>query len=374
MPSALSALDLLLEPPAAEKLDQASMIAIVGDDTFLAGESLGVLRGILCPDEEDRSWAWREFAGDQIEDPRDVFDEAATVPMFTSATRAAVVRSGDAFVTASRSMLEQLATSRGSRGLVILELKSLPGNTRLAKALAAHGLVIEASIPPRTNISSWLRKWTQACHGCSMPAATAERLIERLAGNLGQIAQAVSRLAASHGATIPPEAVDEVAGSPRERSAWEMAEAATAGKAAKAIAMLADLTEAGENPIGLTAQMASVLKRLSTAARLLSLPRDAGRPASLDDALRQAGVAAWPKALDAAREALLQLGPSRARSVPAWLMAVDRSLKGDASRGLRARLALERLICKMRSEQASQTASAADSRGRREPPRSARRS
>ena len=92
MHSSLSALDLLLEPVSPERLAEASMIAIVGDDSFLAGEMVGRLRESLCPDEADRSWAWREFAGDAIDDPRDVFDEAATVAMFATATRTAVVR------------------------------------------------------------------------------------------------------------------------------------------------------------------------------------------------------------------------------------------------------------------------------------------
>ena len=123
MPSSLSALDLLLEPVSPERLAEASMIAIVGDDSFLACEMVGRLRESLCPDEADRSWAWREFAGDAIDDPRDVFDEAATVAMFATATRTAVVRSADGFVTKARAALEQLASSRGSRGLLVLEVK-----------------------------------------------------------------------------------------------------------------------------------------------------------------------------------------------------------------------------------------------------------
>jgi DNA polymerase-3 subunit delta len=350
MPSALSALDLLLDSLPAETLAEASMIAIVGDDLFLSGEVVACLRETLCPDEADRSWAWREFAGETIEDPRDVFDEAATVAMFATATRTAVVRSADAFVTKARATLEHLAASRGARGLLVLEVKSLPGNTRLAKAIAKHGCVIEASVPPRTNVTAWLRRWAKAKHECTLPVATAERLVERLGNDLGQLTQAVRRLAAAGGTSIPPEAVDDFAGGPREQSAWQMAEAASSGKAAEALAMLADLLESGENPIGLTAQTAAVFKRLSTAARLLALPRHEGRPTSLEDALREAGVAAWPKALDAARESLVRLGPERARSLPFWLLATDRALKGDASRGLRSRLALERLICKMRGE------------------------
>ena len=41
-----------------------------------------LVRDRLVPDEADRGWAWREFDGDAIDDPREVFDETATVPMF----------------------------------------------------------------------------------------------------------------------------------------------------------------------------------------------------------------------------------------------------------------------------------------------------
>jgi len=126
-----------------------------------------------------------------------------------------------------------------------------------------------------------------------------------------------------------------------------MIDAAAGGDTKRALRELADLLDAGENPIGVAAQIASVLRRLSTAARLLALPAGGGRPAGVEQALREAGVAAWPKAMAQAKESLGQLGPRRARQLPIWLLDLDRALKGDASRGLRARLALERLFCKM---------------------------
>ena len=203
----------------------------------------------------------------------------------------------------------------------------------------------------RANIRE-VRHWAQARHGVQLAAATAARLLERLAGDLGQVDQAIARLAAGctpaeRGKPIQPEAVDDFAGSPQERTAWGMIDAAAGGDTKRALSELADLLDAGENPIGIAAQIASVLRRLSTAARLLALPAAAGRPAGVEQALREAGVAAWPKAMAQAKESLGQLGPRRARQLPIWLLDLDRALKGDASRGLRARLALERLFCKM---------------------------
>ena len=346
------ALDILISP-AGLALGTPSIVVVSGGEAFLTRRVLGLLRDRLVPDEEDRGWAWREFAGDEPLDPRDVFDEAATVPLFASATRAAVVRNADAFVTATREPLERIASApRGRRGLVILEVKSFPATTRLAKAAAQHGLVIDTAIPARQDLAGWLRKWADAGHGIRLAAATAEQLLERVGGNLGLADQALARLAAAtppggRAAPIPPEAIDEFAGTPGERSAWGMIDAASSGDAAAALAELATLLDAGESPIAIAAQASAVLRKLSTAARLLALPAGAGRPAGVEAALREAGVAAWPKALAQAREALGQLGAGRARRLPLWLRDLDLALKGEASRGLRSRLAVERLFCKM---------------------------
>jgi len=371
---AASALDIL-QRPAEWSLGTPSLVALVGAEPFLSFHMLALLRDRLCPDEADRAWAWREFSGDAAPDPRDVFDEAATVPLFAGATRAAVVRSADTFVSAARETLEKLAnaprgTSPGGRGLVILELKSLPSNTRLAKAIAKHGLIVDTSIPPRANLAAWVRQWSQSRHGIQLAAATSQRLLERLANNLGQIDQALARLAAATDPAakkniIPPEAVDDFAGSPQERTAWGMIDSAATGDAREAIGQLAALLDGGENPIGIGAQIAAVLRRLSAAARLLALPAGGGRPAGVEPALREAGVAAWPKALAQARESLMQLGARRARQLPSLLLDLDLALKSDASRGLRARLALERLFCKMSRQAAPQDGRPAASR----PPR-----
>jgi DNA polymerase-3 subunit delta len=348
------ALDILADPDSWS-VGEPPLVVLSGGEGFLVLEMLALLRARLCPDEADRAWAWREFSGNDDLDPRDVFDEAATVPLFAGATRAAVVREADAFVTANRGRLEALAGGRrpAGRGVVILEVRSFPSNTRLAKATASHGLVIDTAIPPKHDLARWVRNWALRRHGLALEPAAAQRLLERLGRQLGQIDQALARLAVSTpdagGRTAPlgPEAVDACAGSPHERTAWGMIDDATGGRAAAAIEQLAELLAAGESPIAIAAQMAAVIRRLTTAARLLAGPNAGGRPVAAEQALREAGVAAWPKAMAQARTALAQLGPRRARQLPVWLLELDLALKGDASRGLRAQLALERLICMM---------------------------
>ncbi|RLS99167.1 MAG: hypothetical protein DWI13_01720 [Planctomycetota bacterium] len=359
-----SALDLLEKSFDLTSLGSSSLFVLVGDEPFVSHSILAMMREALCPVEEDRVWAWREFVGDDVADPRDVFDEAATVPLFSTGMRVVVVRSADAFVSRSREILETLAAKpRGSRGLIILEVKTFPSNTRLAKAVAKNGVQLETSIDPRRDLVAWIRSWALKHHSISLPATTAGRLLERLGRDLGQINQSLAVLAAQTTGSkqpIPPEAVDHFAGSTQERSAWNMIARASAGDAAEAIGQLSDLIESGENPVGLSAQASAVLRRLAIAARLMSLPPGHGRPAGLREALLEAGVAAWPKALDEATVAMRQLGPQRAVRLPLWLLETDRALKAEASRGMRSRLALERLICKMATSERSKISSPGD--------------
>lgn len=344
----------------------AGLLVLAGDEPFLGGEMLTRLRRHYCPDADEAGWAWREFDGQALADPRDVFDEAATVPLFGGATRVAVVRGADTFVSDNRERLEGLAgRDRGGRGVVILEVRSFPANTRLAKAVSARGGQIDLGVPPKYDLSRWLAEWARQRHGRALAAGTADLLLERLAGDLGRIDQTLARLAAAGGSgPIPPEAVDDAAGSPRERTAWSMIDAAAAGDAPVALGRLAELLEAGESPIALAAQASTVLRRLSTAARLLALPPGGGRPGGVDEALRTAGVAAWPKALAQAREALSRLGPRRALALPLWLHELDRGLKGTSSRGPRASLALETLFCRMAGRASGKTAPDVPARSR----------
>lgn len=353
--AAVLGLELLLAPDGLENLiitgksKKPSLIVLVGEDPFVNRHILSQLRKCIHQDEGDTAWACREFSGDDQPDPRDVLDEVATVPMFSDAARIAIVRRADSFVSAHREILEGVASHKSDGGgFLILEVRSFPSNTRLAKAVQQHGVAITTSIPPRFDLKKWLRQWAQQAHSIDLPAATADTILDRLGDKLGQIDQALTTFATTlpkdGNRTLLPEMVDTIEGMGNQRTVWEMVDAAAAGRTAEAIGLLEQLIQSGESPIGLSAQAATVLRRYSTAARLLAGPK---RPASLREALKEAGVATWPKAMNQAEMALRSLGSQRCRQLPNWLESLDRSLKAEASRGPRARLAIERFFCMM---------------------------
>ena len=74
-----TALDILRDP-AAWSLGDPSLIVLHGDEPFLSLHLLGLLKERLCPDEADRAWAWREFAGDEEIDAEKVRHYRVNVP------------------------------------------------------------------------------------------------------------------------------------------------------------------------------------------------------------------------------------------------------------------------------------------------------
>ena len=141
------------------------MVVLVGDNQFVNRHILSRLRKCIHSEEEDDSWAWREFLGEDQPDPRDILDEVATVPMFSTAARIATVRRADSFVSSHREILEKFASRQpGSSGFLVLEVRSFPSNTRLAKAVHKHGLIITTSTPPRFDLTAWLQQWAQHRH------------------------------------------------------------------------------------------------------------------------------------------------------------------------------------------------------------------
>ena len=121
------------------------MWAVFGAEAFLRRQViLGLRSAVLGGDEGD--FSLRTFAGRGTL-LRDVLEELATVAMF-GGSRLVVVEDADDFVAHYREELEAcVATPQGS-GVLVLELESLPSNTRLYKAVAAAGLGLDCG-PPR---------------------------------------------------------------------------------------------------------------------------------------------------------------------------------------------------------------------------------
>lgn len=329
---------------------RGAMVAVVGDDGFLKHEVIAALRGALVG-EGDAEIDWRVFEG-PVAEWRDVADAVATRSLFGGDRPVALVEEADTFVTRYRDTLEDFAAGRSAAGVVVLDLKSLPGNTRLAKAIAAEGTLIDCKTPDRgaavakhrRDAGRWLAQRAEAEHRAGLDPAAVEVLFELLPMSLGVLDQEVARLAllAGEGQTIDAKLAQEHVGGWRVRTAWDLVDAVADGRAADALAQLDRLLLAGEQPIGLLAQLGATLRKFGAAAAHVEAAEREGRRPSLSAAIKAAGFPPF-KAGDAERQ-LRQIGRERARQLAEWVLEADLAMKGHNSQPARARTELERLI------------------------------
>jgi DNA polymerase-3 subunit delta len=396
VPSAVAALDYLAGPA---KYPARPVCVVFGDEPFLKSEVLNALRAATLSDD-DGEFSWRAFVGDEA-DPRSVFDELATVALFGGGKRLVLIAEADDFVSAHRSLLEDYVANPRDTGVLVLDVKSWPSNTRLFKQLAESGLQIDCKAPAEGALVEWLRDRAERHYHATFARGAAERLIEIVGPQMGRLDQETAKLsllaigvlplggapgkagtptgrtpAASGGANasdaanasggakaaITVELINDAVGGWRAKTAWDMIDAAAAGDAREALVQLDRLILAGESPVALMGQIAWRFRQLASAAQIAVQAQRAGRRVNLRQALEQVGVKNWQGAMEKAEANLRQLGARRAARLDRWLLEADLALKGSSSSGDRARLVLEQLFVRMSRQLSSAPPTAATSR------------
>lgn len=336
----VTAIDLLSKPDAAAV---PAVCVLAGDDGFLKRQALVRLREAVLGGQ-DAEFSLSTFDG-QGATLSEVIKELATVAMFGGGRRLIVVEDAGEFVTRYRAELEDYVARPRATGVLVLAPDSFPANTRLYKAVAATGLVIDCSAPPPNQMPSWLSNWAAKFHQLKLDRPAAELLVETVGPELGLLDQELAKLALVAGPDrkVTGQMVQEMVGGWRARTTWEMLDAALAGDVAGALGQLERLLAAGETPIGLLGQISASLRRLAAATRLILQAEAAGRPISLRQALEQAGVRSF--VLQKTERELRRLGRQRGAGLYRWLLEADLDLKGDTA--LAPRLILERLLVRL---------------------------
>jgi len=348
--SPVGALQFLLSPGG---YGGKRVYVLAGDDSFLRHEVRGALASELTG--EDEPGLAMEFQDGNLVELRDVLDALSERSLFSSGDRIVVLEEADTFVQNHREQLEQYVEKPNSSAVLVLEVSSWPGNTRLAKSVAKSGLTIICTVPSKgrelTQFTKQLKDWLVdlARRHCDVelmrPAA--DLLVDLVPLEPGLLYQEVSKLSllTEKQGVIDVELVRTHVGGWRARKTWDMIDAAAEGRAADALEQLDRLLAAGEDPHGLLPQMASTLRKFAAATRNYEQAERRRQPISLRNALQEAGV--LPFKLSDAEGQLKQLGRPRAKQLYRWLLAADLELKGHNSTKDRARRVLETLIVRL---------------------------
>jgi DNA polymerase-3 subunit delta len=323
-----------LRDPNSESL--RPVIVAFGNDAYLVRESIHAVIRTIFPDPDSEASVTR-FAG-ATASLADVFDEVRTMPFF-SRNRLVIVDEADPFVTKYRKDLEAFVVSHSGSGTLLLQCKSWPGNTNLAKLAAKKAIVIDCGSPRESDLAPWLIELANTRFGTRLEPDAARQLIDLVGPESGILAAEVEKLAVYAGSTarIERDDVTRLVGAGRVEKIWKCLDAATTGQAGAALVQLDTLMAAGEHPVGALAAMSTSLLKLHHAGLLRAARLD------LDEACRIAGIP--PFAIEKTRRQHAHLGPGRVDRLPEMLLRTDLDLKGGTA--LDAKAVLELILVRL---------------------------
>lgn len=329
----MDALAFLEKPPAQPQ----PVVALIGDDGFLVRRCREALLAQALG-ETDRDNAVVIFPGDKT-DYSTIRGELDTLP-FLAPLRIVIIEAADPFVTNHRESLEKYVTKPSKFGRLILEVKTFPETTKLAKALPDSAKLV-CKAPKMEALPRWAVDWAKLSHGKRLGSDAAAMLVENVGPQMGLIAQELDKLATAVGEAkeITPAHVEAFTPRSREANVFRIMECVGEGDAMAAMTVLAELFDDGNDPLAILGPLQYQLRKLAAVERHLATGLAAG------PAMDAAGVPKWPQARINTEKQVRHLGRRRLQQLSQWLIEVNTGLKGGNP--LPGRFQVERLIARL---------------------------
>ena len=320
---------------AAKDSKRQPVYALVGDEDFLKRYARERIISVALG-EEDPSFAVSVYAGDRL-DFSTVRNELETLP-FLAPCRVVIVESADKFVTDNRPALEAYFAKPSRVGVLILDVKTFPENTKLAKALP-DAAKIACKAPPAYKLPPWCVDWAKTAHKKKLAMNAAELLVELVGTSMGLLDQEIGKLANAVGskAGISVEDVDALVGRSKAADVFRIMDAVGEGRPGEALSILQELFAEGEDPMAVIGPLTAQLRKLATVGRLHFVEKIA-----LGPAMDAANVPKWDKARISCEKQMKHLGGRRLLKLPDWLVEINYGLKGGNP--LPERVQVERLV------------------------------
>ena len=330
----MDALAFLDQPPPDPP---RPIYALVGDEDFLKRRARDALVAAAVGDA-DPAFAVTSYAGDKL-DFSTVRNDLDTLS-FLSPRRVVVVEPADGFVTAHRPALEKYAAAPSKSGILILDVKTFPETTKLAKALP-DAAKLNCKAPPPFKLAGWCVGWAKTAHRKRLAPDAAELLVDRVGAALGTLAQELDKLAVAVGAKpgISAADVDRLVARSKSADVFRILDAVGDGQPGEALGILEELFAEGEDPLAVMGPLTAQLRKLAAVGRFLA----DGQP--LGPAMDAAGVPKWEKARQSTERQLRHLGRRRLDALTTWLVELNLGLKGGSP--LPNRVQVEMLVVKL---------------------------
>lgn len=201
--------------------------ALVGDDSFLQLEALRRIMNALGKDIQRR-----DFEGDSA-DLSEVFDELRSFSMF-GGSKLVVMRSADDFISKNREAMEEYVASPSDSATLVLRCHSLPGNQKIAKLIAKHGVVEKCEPPKDGELPAWITSRAKV-HHLAMGAGAAQKLADLIGADLGRLDNELAKLALMTDGKATEADVGKSVVFQRDQEMWHMTDQLTAGQVDQAL-------------------------------------------------------------------------------------------------------------------------------------------
>ncbi|MGE3316430.1 MAG: DNA polymerase III subunit delta [Planctomycetaceae bacterium] len=315
-----------------EKEPIAPVVAIFGEDRWLKSASRRLVQKVVLGDDDEAGPT--RFTGKDA-DFKAVCDELLTVSMW-SPKRLVVIEDADEFVSKFRAELEKYVKKPAKKSVLVLDVKTWPKTTRLAKMVAESGLGIDCQALNGPELGAWLQSLARDEFGKTFRKDALALIVELAGSELGLLEQEVAKLASFAGdrAEITAEDVRTLVGGWSAETTFAMTRELQSGRLGEALSHLDKLLASGEAPQKILGGIHFVYRRLIRAA-------EAARGSSnLQQALRQSGV--FPGEVAVSERYLRALGRSRVDDFCRLLLEADGNLKGNSR--VPERIQLEQLL------------------------------
>lgn len=215
---------------------------VYGPEDFLKRQALEGVVNRLLPAAE-RSMALSEYdAGSKMPESAEVFDELRTLP-FLAERRVVVIRDADAFITKCRQHLEDYVDDPSSSGTLVMECRSFPGNTKLAKKVKAVGEAIACEQIKGQRVGAWAVNHARETYGLRVDSEAGRLLADYIGEDLGRIDGELQKLGLYIGQRdrVTGKDVRALVGHSREEKVWGILEAIGKRDAATALHLWEDV-------------------------------------------------------------------------------------------------------------------------------------
>ncbi len=309
------------------------VVVLFGEESQLKQDVVRLLvQSVIAGDELSLG----RYAGKDVE-LKTILDELRTVSMFSTG-RMVVVDEAEDFVSNYRPQLEEYVERSAKGSLLVLDVKSWPANTRLAKKLAAgkSGLALECKPLSGAKLTAWLIARAKYAHELQLTRDGAALMVELAGNSLGLLTQELSKLASYVGdrSRIGIEDVRALVGGWRAETTWTMLNAVRDNDLNHALVCFDKLMIAGEPALKILGGITFVFRKLANATEASR----SGTP--LRAALQE--TSRFPGEADAAEKYLRRIGRARAERIIPRIAETDYRLK-EGSR-LPDRVELEQLL------------------------------